>query len=377
MEKKIEQLVVWALIAEPKDISEVSNILTPDDFIDSTCKHAYQTIQRMKESGKDIDLPAVYMEMGKPENIASIIENEQFRVLPASHYALLLKKRNIENAIQKSTKDREYDEAQERIKQLQEIGKPTNLMTISKMVEQTVCMQQPYPMGYSDLDGIVFFRPSDLLILAGRTSIGKSTFGLTVLSNMAKKFPVGMISFEMSPRGVAERLSRICSLSYLGEIEKHLFVACPSAFNLMTTRKAIFDMVRTKRTQVVMVDYLQLMQEPRRFTSRHLEVSYIIRQLKEMAKEFQIGLMVVAQLSRGIDSRGENAKPVLGDLKETGDIEHAADIVLFLHRAKHDKTAELYVAKNRYGARGIVSLVWDEDKTRYGSREWKEENEEQ
>jgi replicative DNA helicase len=373
MELKIEQLVVWCLIQTPEDVPEVSNIITPDDFIDSTCRHAFQTIQRMSKDGKDVDLPSLYLEMGRPANISTLIENEDGRIFPAPHYALLLKKRNVEDAVHKSVQAREYEETQERIKQLQDLSKPTSLLTISKMVEQTVQVKQAYPTGYTDLDGLVAFRPSDLLILAGRTSIGKSTFGLTVLSNMAMSFPVGMVSFEMSPGGVAERLSKICSMNYLSEIESNFFVACPTAFNLMNTRKAISDMVKTKKIRVVMVDFLQLMQEQRRFTSRHLEVSYIIRQLKELAKEFQLGLIVVAQLSRAIDTRGENARPVLGDLKETGDIEHAADIVLFLHRAKHDKEAELIVAKNRYGGKGIVQLVWIEDKTKYGSREWKRE----
>ena len=373
MERKIEQLVVFCLINNPQDFPEVSNILTADDFLDPTCRHAYLTIQHMRDAGKDVDLPSIYFEMGRPANISSLIEGGEEKIFPTSHYALLLKKRNVEDAIHRSTKDREYDEAQERIKQLQELGKPTSLLTISQMVKEIVPLHNAYPTGYSDLDGIVAFRPSDILILAGRTSIGKSTFGMTVLSNMAEKFPVGMISFEMSPGGLSERLSKICSLSYLGSIDKNFIVACPVAFNLMNTRKAITDMVRNNRIKVVMIDYLQLMQEPRRFNSRHLEVSYIIRQLKEMAKEFQIGVMVVCQLSRGIDARGENARPMLGDLKETGDIEHCADTVLFLHHLKAEKEAELIVAKNRYGGKGIIKLIWLADKTKYGAYEWREE----
>ena len=374
MDRKLEQLAIWSLIVSPSDISEVSNILVPDDFIDHTYKHAYQTILKMKAEGREVDLPTLYVEMGRPRNITEIIKSEEDIIFPASHYALLLKKKNIEESIQKSAKEREYDEAKERIKQLEDLGKPTSLLTISTMVEQVGSYAKPYPTGYPDLDSFVDFRPTDLLVLAGRTSIGKSTFGLTVLSNMAKEFPVGMISFEMSPNGIAERLSRICTMNYLNEINSNLFIACPTAFNLQQTRKAISDMVRIKQIRVVMVDYLQLMMESRRFNSRHLEISYIIRQLKEFAKEFQIGMMVVSQLSRGIDARGEKAKPALGDLKETGDIEHASDIVLFLHRIEQEKKAELIVAKNRYGKRGIVTLIWSEARTTYGSWEWKEED---
>ncbi len=374
MDKKIEKYLVCSLIQAPKEIDAVKEIVSEQDFIDGTFKHAFMTILHMRQQGKEIDLPALYLDMGRPQNISILVEDGNDLVLSDPvHYALLLKQRNLENETQKAAKEREFSEAKEKIIQLESLGKPANLLSILAMIEKAEDKNEVFATGYPDIDKVVQFRATDLMIIAGRTSIGKSTLGLSILSNMARTTPTGMISFEMSPKGIIERLSLMHPCQYLEKINPTFFVSCPTAFTLHEVRKSIIDMQKQKGIKVVLVDYLQLMQEPKLFRSRHLEISAIIRSLKEMAKEFQIGMIVICQLSRGIDMRGDDAAPRLGDLKESGDIEHCADIALLLHRKKAESKAELIVAKNRYGTKGIVTLVWDERKTNYGSYEWREE----
>ena len=366
MDPNLEMMVIYSMIQRPPFIPQVLEIVSEKDFHNTTCRHSFLTLKRMKEEGRDIDIATVWTELGKPDGmVTKLLEQDEFTIFDPTHYAMLLRKEILEERIKESARNREYYELKADLSEMENLQKPASLYTISKMIEDGSMSKERFETGYCDLDRIVAIRPSNLVVLAGRTSIGKSTMGLTMLSNMATRIPVGMISFEMVYQGISERLMKMFSLDYLDRINSSLFVSSPPVFNLMHTRRAISDMKSRKGVKVVMVDYLQLMQEGSQFRSRHLEISYIIRKLAEMAKEFQIAMVVVAQISRGIDSRGERARPVLGDLKESGDIENAADIVFFIHRYKAEKEAELLIAKNRYGGKGIISLVWNEARTKY------------
>jgi replicative DNA helicase len=107
------------------------------------------------------------------------------------------------------------------------------------------------------------------------------------------------------------------------------------------------------------------MSETKNFSSRHLEISYIIRSLKEIAKEFNVAMIVVSSLARG--QKADDSKPILADLKESGDIEYCADVVGFLYRKRNLNDAELIIAKNRNGKNAVVDLKWNEQKICYES----------
>ena len=312
--------------------------------------------------------------MGRPENISGLIDGVDDFLFPASHYAELLKQQNLENGILESAKKRDYEDAQSKITELKHLGKAVDIETICQIIEKGDPKKEAYITGYFDLDSVVRFEATDLFVLAGKSSVGKTILGTQILANMAKEIPVGFISFEMSEVKIAKRLSMSHSMDQLNAINQNFNIACPIPFNLSSVRKALKDMTSRKGVKVVLIDYLQLMQETKEFRSRHLEVSHIIRQLKEIAKEYGVGMMVISSLSRSIDQKGENARPVLGDLKESGDIEYASDVVCFLHRQPRENDAELIVAKNRNGTLGIVKLVWLKQKVTYAPWEWKQEN---
>lgn len=374
----IEFLTCYAMIQRPAFIQEVCEIITERDFLNTTCRHAFLTLKRMSQDKKQIDIMAFWGESGRPEGIAGkLIEQDEFSIFDPPHYARILRKRNLEEQIKEQAKNREYLEIKAGLTEIENLQKPASLYTISKMIEDGTMPNEKFKTGFYELDKMVAFRPSNVLVLAGKTSIGKSTLGLTWLANMAKETPVGMISFEMALSGIAERLCKMFSLAYIDTINGNLLVAAPEIFSLSQTRKSITEM-KKRGIRVVMVDYLQLMSESQQFRSRHLEVSHIIRKLAEMAKEYAVALIVIAQISRSIDGRGPKARPVLGDLKESGDIENSADVVVFIHRPDSSNEAEMIVAKNRYGAKGIIPIVWLPGKTRYDnlSREksiWGEE----
>lgn len=284
--------------------------------MDHLYRHAFLTICKMVTKNEVVELTSLYLEMGRPENISEIIDNSDSEVLGPLHYANLLRKRNLEDEISRLAKEREFQKAKEAIKEIENLGRPATLLSISNMIEANPDKSDGVATGYQDLDKMVKMKRSDLIILAGKTSIGKTTLGLTILGNIAKREPTGLISFEMSPQGIVKRLSEIYPMDYLSQINSSFFVSCPNAFTLSETRKSIQNMKQKYDTRIFMIDYLQLMQEPRQYRSRHLEVSYIIRKLKEMGTEMKVIMIVVAQLSRNIDARGENAIPCLGDLKE-------------------------------------------------------------
>lgn len=367
MDLKIEQILIWRIINHPEEIQEITELLTENDFMDSLYRNAFRTILTMKKENKLIDLPSVYLDMGRPQNISRIIDEVEECLFGAIHYANLIKQRNLENDITKSTQSREYDEVQKRITELKQLGKPVDLHDIVSIIEKGDEKTEVFKTGYVDLDAVLDFSSSDLFILAGRPSVGKSLFGACTLANMAREYPVGMVSFEMSEIKIVKRLFQTYSMNYINSINPNFNIVCPTGFNLSETRKAIKEMKLKKGIRVVLVDYLQLMSEPKRYQSRHLEISDIIRQLKQMAKEFDVGVIVISSLSRAIDQKTEKAKPMLGDLKESGDIEYAADIVCFLHRPPKEKDAELIIAKNRNGKTAIIELVWLEEKVAYGS----------
>ncbi len=371
MELEIEKNVIWNMINHPESINETIDIVSEKDFLGPLYRHAYNTILKLKKENRLVDLTTLYLEMGSPQTFSPIIGDDDDTLLGPVHYALLLRQRNIENDIQEAAKEREYDVIQDRIRELKTIGKPVELGKITEIIEKKEKKNQVIPTGYRDLDFFVHLEITDLMVLAGRPGVGKSLLGCAILANMAKENVVGVVSFEMSPVKIVKRLSYGYSLNYLNEINDNYLIASPPIFNLREIRKVLNEMVIKKQVRVILIDYLQLMSETKEFRSRHLEVSYIIRSLKEMAKEFQILMIVISSLSRG--DKSKDTKPVLGDLKESGDIEYASDVVCFLHRNKSEMDADLIVAKNRNGKNDKARLTWVPEKITYIDHQWQEE----
>ena len=373
MEIQIEESVIGSLLVKPEYINQVDEIISEKDFKIDLYRHAYQTIKSMKEKNLVIELNALYLQMGRPENISLIAKSMDDTIFDPVHYANQLRKRNLEDEIKRTAGERDFEKTKERIKEIEILGKPASLYNIQRMLEEKPEFGQIFKTGYSDLDSLVKFRPTDLMVIAGRPSVGKSSLGLSMLAEMALSFPVGLISFEMALFQIGKRLSEMYTFDKLNSINSN-FVACsPSVFTLNEVRKAMREAVDKSGAKVIMVDYLQLMEMGRKMESRRLEITGIIRGLKELAKEFLVGMIVVSSLSRG--EGGEDVRPHMGMLKESGDIEYAADVILFLYHKKGEKTTELIIDKNKFGkSKKIVPLVWLEDRVMYGSHSWQEQS---
>lgn len=371
MEAGIEANVIGSLIQHPEKFQEISEMLSEKDFKIDLYRHAFITIQSMVKQNMGVDITSLYLEMGRPTSAVLLSESME-AFLDPSYYAPILKRRNLEDQIGDTIKEREYDKTQERIKEYKELGKPADLYTIQRMIETHENFNEYYQTGFKDLDYYLKIYPADLMVIAGKTSIGKTSFGLSILANLAQTISVGLVSFEMGMNKIGKRLATMYSIDYLNKIQKNFIASSPTSFTLSETRKSVRSFIGEIGVKVVMVDYLQFMQDTKRTESRRLEVTNLIRGLKEMAKEFGIVVIVISSLSRGID-HSESTRPTMNLLRESGDIEYAADIILFLHKSGDVETTELILDKNRDGkSKKIINLVWLEDKVKYGDREWKE-----
>lgn len=158
------------------------------------------------------------------------------------------------------------------------------------------------------------------------------------------------------------------SMDYLSSINKNFIATSPAAFTIQEVRKTMRKIVGEMGAKVILIDYLQIMQDNRRHESRRLEITSIIRGLKELGKEFNVAMAVISSLTRQAD-KSETARPNMGMLRESGDIEYCADIILFIHPLK-DNDTELILDKNRNGkAKKTIDLVWLENKVKFGSPE--------
>ena len=262
------------------------------------------------------------------------------------------------------------------------------------------CLQPILPglsSGFYDLDSIIQgFQNSDLIIIAGRPSMGKTALCLKVAVNIIKiyKLPILFFSLEMSKEQLIYRLlASEAEINHLrlrsGDISKEdwlilnkiirklsalpFFIDDTPNLSISDIRQKIKKII-FEQTQVglIIIDYLQLMQNPNiQMDNRVQELSNITRSLKLMAREFNVPIIALSQLSRTVESR-INKRPILSDLRESGSIEHDADLVLMLYRDSYynsnnldSKSAEVIIAKHRNGPIGTIKLEFEAQYTKF------------
>ena len=264
------------------------------------------------------------------------------------------------------------------------------------------------PSGYHKLDDITSgWQPSDLIIVAGRPAMGKTSFALSMAKNIAAEYqePMAFFSLEMSNTQLVNRLiSNVCEIQgskiLNGQLRPDewerldkqvnnllgapLYIDDTPGLSVFELRTKARRLVREHGVKIIMIDYLQLMNaNGMRFTSRQEEVSTISRSLKSLAKELDIPIIALSQLNRGVESREglEGKRPQLSDLRESGAIEQDADMVLFVHRPEYyhiyqddngrdlHGMAQIIIAKHRKGATGDVLLTFRGEYTRFENPE--------
>lgn len=255
---------------------------------------------------------------------------------------------------------------------------------------------------FVDLDKYIFgLNNSDLILLAARPGMGKTSFAMNIATNVAKRYEskkIAVFSLEMSKEQLVGRMlsseAKISSEQMrTGRINRNEWKSIGEAADILSRLNIYIDdtaaitvgnmkakLRRMKNLGLVCIDYLQLMTSNRRIDNRVTEISEITRSLKIMAKELNVPIITLSQLSRGPEQRNDK-RPMLSDLRESGSIEQDADIVMFLYRnGYYDKTdpnqnaCECIVAKNRHGSTTTVGLVWDGQFTKFSNADYQHAN---
>ena len=262
------------------------------------------------------------------------------------------------------------------------------------------------PSGFIELDRLTSgFQPSELIVVAARPSMGKTAFCLNVATNAAmERQGVAVFSLEMSKEALVQRMltaeARVDSqrvrqgqlrdteYAQISRAAGHLS-SCPiwiddtPSLSLLEMRSKARRLKAENDIKLVIVDYLQLMRSPEHAENRVQEISDISRSLKGLARELNIPVIALSQLSRASEQRGGERKPILSDLRDSGAIEQDADLVIFIHRPEYyDReddskkgVAEIMLSKNRNGPTGDVELRFSREYTRFENVSQREEPE--
>lgn len=421
-----EQAVLGAILLDESIISRVLEILNPDDFYRENHKQIFRAAQSLWERGEPTDNIMVSNElekMGVLDRIGgrahlALMEHSVPTAANAEYYARIVKDRSYKRQVIHAGTDivrMGYDEAlegEETINRAQAtvyaIAEDLKLGEFAKMyslLRETMvhieARQQSgagivgVPSGFYDLDALTNgFKQSDLIVVAGRPSMGKTSFALNVGRHAAVQqgIPVAIFSLEMSQEQLAERL--LCEQAgidaqrmHRGMLSEHETDKLVRALGelgdapIFIDDSAILDeftlMLKARRIKhqenigLMIIDYIQLMRGRRRVDDNRVqEVSDISRAIKAIARELKVPVLALSQLSRAPEQRTDK-RPILSDLRESGSIEQDSDMVILLFRSdyynKEDRPgmADVILAKNRNGPTDTVTLKFRRELTRF------------
>lgn len=411
-----EQALLGALLINPEAYHEVADGLTADDFFIHRHRFIWQALARLVENRQPVDFLTLteelessgrLVEIGGPAYLTALI-NGTPTSLHAQAYAQIIAeyaiRRNLlqsAHTIAQVAYEQEkpladvLETAEKSLFQASQRGLARPVQSIADLLdaayERTEALSQSsqlsgIPSGFPELDRLTDgFQPSDLIVLAGRPGMGKTGFTLGVAYRAARRygkrmaiFTLEMNSGQLVYRLLTQELAIDSQRLRAGQMSKEewfefrtakedfaklpIFLDDTPAMTPAQLRSRCRKLHREVGLDLVVVDYLQLMAGGERFENRVLEVGHISRQLKLLARELNVPILAAAQLSRAVEQR-QDKRPLLADLRESGNIEQDADLVMFLYRpdiySEMDRSqAELILAKQRSGPTGIVELCF-------------------
>lgn len=425
-----EQSILGSVLIDSSCVATVINELKADNFYRRQHRDIFLIVQQMFISGEPIDFITVLEKVGSQnifadEQDARVYLTSLVQIVPTTSninayiniirdkYALrslIATFNRVSSASREGGADtaKLLEIAEQGIYDIRQGRQAGELVHISEALGATLDLLQKksgegrdeylgIPTGYHRLDQMMTgLNRSDLIILAARPGMGKTAMALNIAVNVARQNrPVAVFSLEMSKEQLVERL--LSSEAYVpsdrlrtGLIEREQWEALAVKTDELarlpiylddtggTTVGDVKARVRRHRgISLIIIDYLQLMYGDRRAENRVQEVSEMTRALKIMAKQLNVPVLVLSQLSRQNERRADEYKrPMLSDLRDSGSIEQDADIVLFLYRevmynpvTDNPGIAECIVSKNRHGTTGTVKLGWDGQHTKFSNLE--------
>lgn len=425
-----EVSVLGSLMMNKSAILKVADILTPEDFYYPKHQKIFEAMLDLYKANEPIDqitLTArlkelnIFKDVGGATYLASLVEQVPTSLHIDNYAKIVKKKRILRELIDAAAKimalgynesdeiENIVDEAERLIFAISQKSTQKDFLHVEQLLKEAFeridkihsgqDVLRGVPTGFTDLDSMLAgLQKSDLIILASRPSFGKTTLALDIARNASiqYKIPVGVFSLEMSKDQLVDRLLaseanvslwklRTGKLSSKGE--NNDFAKLQEAFSALSQANIFIDdsgantisqmramsrrLQAEKNIGLLIIDYLQLLRSPVKTENRVQEISEISRSIKLMARELNIPIIAISQLSRAVEHR-HDYRPRLSDLRESGSLEQDADIVMFIHREdKYKKEsnkkniAEILIAKHRNGPTGEVSLFFNQESVRF------------
>ncbi|MDB5265147.1 MAG: replicative helicase, replicative helicase [Parcubacteria group bacterium] len=423
-----ERALLGSLLLKPDAIHDVSDIVKADSFYAEKHQLIFEAMRELTDRGEPIDM----LSLGERLNDRGVLERVGGRAYIAElasqaptpgnfhHYADLVSRKHVMRSLIDTSHEiteMAYEDGRETAevldhaeKSIYAIGNASashKFVAISEKAIETMERIEAMskndgairgtPTGFPDLDNLLSgLHPSDLIILAARPSVGKTSFALNIARNAAVQHnvPVGIFSLEMSSEQIIDRM--LSAESYVnswkirtGAVNTEddfakirdaleslskapIYIDDKPANNILAMRAVARRLKRERGIGLIIVDYLQLMAPTSTKSSDSMvqQVTEISRSLKQLARELEVPVLALSQLSRAVEQRG--GKPRLSDLRDSGSIEQDADVVMFIHRedkgnpdSDRHNVAEILVEKHRNGPTGSVELIFDEKRTSF------------
>ncbi len=424
--QEAEQAVLAGILIDSEAIAKTIEILISDDFYRDSHRKIYQAMITLYERNEPTDLLTVSDEL-KKQNFLEEIGGSTYLaglvdLLPSSaniaSYARIIKEKSVlRSLISAATEiitrgyeggeetDRFLDDAEQIIFRVSEKKMRQSFYPVKEIVKDSYrAIESLYekkelitgvPTGFRDFDRLTSgLQKSDLIIIAGRPSMGKTALALNIVEHAAceKKVCSAIFSLEMSKEQLVQRM--LCGLGKVdgsklrggflresdwprliracGKLsESPLFIDDTPALSVLEMRAKARRLKKEHNLGLIVVDYLQLMRSAHNSESREREISEISRSLKALAKELSVPVIALSQLNRSVESRNDK-RPQLSDLRESGAIEQDADLIGFIYRDEvynknsADKgVAEIIIGKQRNGPIGTVRLAFLNEYTRF------------
>jgi len=422
-----EKAVLGSIMLRKEAMQEVEDILIPDSFYVEKHKMIFRAMLDLSMKNEPIDMLSLSSKLKEQKLLEAIGGNQYLaeivNVVPSStnvkHYAEIVQKKYILRSLIEAAdyvSELAFEEGDDHMDDILDLAEkkifgvvsspknqkftslkdelPEAWTRLEKLHEHKDALRG-LPTGFKDLDNILSgLQKSDLIILAARPSVGKTTLALDIarMSAIAHEKSIGIFSLEMSSQQLVDRMlsaeSRVNAWNLrtgrlsadkefsqlrdsLDRLSKAKIYIDDTPGNSIVRMKAVSRRLKAEKgLDLIIVDYLQLMTTSKNYDSMVNQVTEISRSLKSLAKELDIPVLALSQLSRAVESRG--GKPRLSDLRDSGSIEQDADVVMFIHREdkgkdESEKTniAEVLIEKHRNGPTGKVELYFDEKTTTF------------
>lgn len=430
--QEAEQSVIGAIFLEPQALITAAEILQYEDFYRVAHQKIFQTMNKLSDQGKPIDVVTVTEELSSKKELEDVgglsylteIANAVPTAANIAHYARIVEEKALlrrlirvaTNIVEDGfTREDEVEallsEAEKKMMEVSNRKNAGDFRHIKDVLVQTYDNIEllharkgditGVPTGFRDLDRITAgFQRNDLIIVAARPSVGKTAFALNVAQNVATKTEenVAIFSLEMGAEQLVMRM--LCAEGNIdaqvlrtgaltAEDWRKLTMAMGSLSNagifIDDTPGIRINEIRSKCRRLkqeyglgmILIDYLQLIQgSGNGKENRQQEVSEISRSLKALARELQVPVIALSQLSRGVEQR-QDKRPMMSDLRESGSIEQDADIVSFLYRedyydkeTENQNMIEIIIAKQRNGPTGTVTLAFVKEFNKFVNVDW-------